>query len=103
MRKFLNLLNEKYHTGLGVVEGKYKIKGLSESEVERIYKEATGSSLKYGQILKDMQLLIFFLDEIKIRGAPIFSELHKKATKFSKFLNKMHEQKVGKQYNELLT
>ena len=41
-------MNEKYHTGLGVVEGKYKIKGLSETEVERIYNEATGSSAKYG-------------------------------------------------------
>ncbi len=30
IRKFLNLLNDKHHTGLGVVEGKYKIKGFSE-------------------------------------------------------------------------
>jgi len=48
-----------------------------------LYKEATGHSAKYGEILKQMQLLIFFLDEVKIRGAPIFNELHKRASKFS--------------------
>ena len=52
VRKFLNLMNDKYHTGLGVVEGKYKLKGFSEQEVEKLYKEATGHSAKYGEVLK---------------------------------------------------
>ena len=30
IRKFINLLNEKYHTSLGVVDSKFQLKGVTQ-------------------------------------------------------------------------
>ncbi len=89
-------MNDEYHTGLGVVDGSFKLKGFSPNKIEEIFYKSTKIHMKYGDIVKNLRELVFFLNELKMENQNTFDDLHTKAEKFIRFLKKLKKTDIGK-------
>ena len=102
LRKFITAINDKYHTGMGVVDGTFGLKRFSPQKIEEIFYEATKTHMKYGEIVKNLKEFVFFLNEMKMENIHTFDDLHKKSRKFVKFLKKLKKTDIGKKQASLI-
>ena len=69
---------------------------MDSAKVERVYKEATGKSLSYKEIMDQIRVLSFFLKEAKMESNQLFKDLNKRVHKFIDFLAELKETDLGR-------